>query len=541
MRNLSIALVLGLASLGVNAVSDAADVLVNGNFETGVGIPNWTLTTSITGIPGSTYPSVFEHSSSAAYPDFATGLGLFVKPATAVNGPDYNHNNLVDAPDYVLWRKDPTANGGDPDGYNTWRANFGTNTNRQINLTLDHDPVTVGASTTARTFTFSGYSFWGNGDGSDPTTGYSGGVTTLNAQSPSGSVPSPTQSVLQIDFLNAFSTVLATKTLNLRTGLDQDNNVVQSPLSNDALWHQSTFTVNDPFLGTSNTTSTSKIKVRVALTNMVANFGYQDVLLDNFSLFKNSETLDRLNPTPTNNQNGNLDTSGTPVGWTIATAAHPATFSNGSPRPSPTSIQFANPSINPASNHTSGGSWGVWLRPFVNTTDYVATDPANNVDGTLTQTVAGLAGASYAFSAWTVWEQNYCGGLANSGTTTFLKMEFLDGSNNAIGSPVLLDLYQAGMRNSPTAPFQTGDWQHWATPTTVAPAGTAHVRVSMGGLAMFNSGTNPQSAFFDDLALLQTSGSGTVNLLTGGVPEPTTCWLMVVASIWALGIRRHSR
>jgi hypothetical protein len=120
-------------------------------------------------------------------------------------------------------------------------------------------------------------------------------------------------------------------------------------------------------------------------------------------------------------------------------------------------------------------------------------------------------------------------------------MEFLDGSNNAIGSPVLLDLYQAGMRNSQTAPFQTSDWHQWATPTTVAPAGTAHVRVSMGGLAMFNSGTNPQSAFFDDLALLQTSGSGTVNLLAGSVPEPTTLCFGLMAMSAGLGIRRRRR
>ncbi|HEX9832111.1 MAG TPA: hypothetical protein VGA66_03335, partial [Mycobacterium sp.] len=27
--------------------------------------------------------------------------------------------------DYVLWRKSPGDFGGDPDGYNDWRANFG--------------------------------------------------------------------------------------------------------------------------------------------------------------------------------------------------------------------------------------------------------------------------------------------------------------------------------------------------------------------------------------------------------------------------------
>ncbi|HEY3394930.1 MAG TPA: hypothetical protein VGK58_19655 [Lacipirellulaceae bacterium] len=38
---------------------------------------------------------------------------------------DYNGDGTVDAADYVLWRKDPAAHGGDPAGYNTWRANFG--------------------------------------------------------------------------------------------------------------------------------------------------------------------------------------------------------------------------------------------------------------------------------------------------------------------------------------------------------------------------------------------------------------------------------
>jgi hypothetical protein len=530
MRNLSIVLVLGLASLGVgNAVSDAAEVITNGNFETGIGIPNWTLTTSVTGIPGSSYPSIFEHSSDGNYcpTTGCSGLGLLVKPATAANGPDYNHNNIVDGADYVLWRKDPTnaAFGGDPGGYNTWRANFGTNTNRQVNLTLEHDPVTVGTSTTARTFTFTGYEYWGNGDGSDPTTGYSGGATpTLNAQSPSGAVPSPTQSVFQIDFLNAFSNVLSTATLDLRT----DGQV------NDAVWHPHSLAVADPFLGSSSTTSTSKIRVRVALNNMVANYGYQDVLVDNFSLFNSGSnpTLDRLAST-----NGNLDISGAPVGWTVVTAAHDNPERN-PPRTPPTSIQFASPSINPNSNHTPGGNWGVWIRPFVNTTDPpYAGDPALNVDGYITQTVAGVAGNSYTFSAWAAWEQNYCGGLANSGTSTFMKMEFLNGSNNVIGSPVLLDLYQAGMRNSPNAPIQASDWQQWTMPTTIAPAGTANIRVSVGGLAMFNSGANPQSAFFDDLSLV-IPGSGAGNLLAGTVPEPTALCLAFIA-IAGLGIYRR--
>jgi hypothetical protein len=38
---------------------------------------------------------------------------------------DYNADGMVDAADYVVWRKDPAAFGGDPAGFNTWQTNFG--------------------------------------------------------------------------------------------------------------------------------------------------------------------------------------------------------------------------------------------------------------------------------------------------------------------------------------------------------------------------------------------------------------------------------
>lgn len=38
---------------------------------------------------------------------------------------DYNGDGKVNAADYVVWRNDPASHGGNPAGYNAWRANFG--------------------------------------------------------------------------------------------------------------------------------------------------------------------------------------------------------------------------------------------------------------------------------------------------------------------------------------------------------------------------------------------------------------------------------
>jgi hypothetical protein len=49
---------------------------------------------------------------------------LTLEPA----GPDgdYNGDGKVNAADYVVWRKNPGSFGGDPEGYEAWRANFGS-------------------------------------------------------------------------------------------------------------------------------------------------------------------------------------------------------------------------------------------------------------------------------------------------------------------------------------------------------------------------------------------------------------------------------
>jgi hypothetical protein len=72
----------------------------------------------------------FDPLFASAEPDaFVMGLrfaeeglaSIFGFPRLFIPPGDYNRNGLVDAADYVVWRK----NGGTPEEYNTWRAHFG--------------------------------------------------------------------------------------------------------------------------------------------------------------------------------------------------------------------------------------------------------------------------------------------------------------------------------------------------------------------------------------------------------------------------------
>jgi hypothetical protein len=91
-----------------------------------------------------------------------------------------------------------------------------------------------------------------------------------------------------------------------------------------------------------------------------------------------------------------------------------------------------------------------------------------------------------------------------------LKLEFLSASDVVIGSPVVLDLYTAGMRaDADGGNIEPEDWQQFATPMTTAPAGTVNVRVTLDAQGMFNSfSEGPQSAFFDDFMLLTSEVAG---------------------------------
>jgi hypothetical protein len=65
-------------------------------------------------------------SSSATFQndEYFAGSGVITLTPVGLTG-DYNGDGVVDAADYVVWRKNPGGFGGDPAGYNSWRANFG--------------------------------------------------------------------------------------------------------------------------------------------------------------------------------------------------------------------------------------------------------------------------------------------------------------------------------------------------------------------------------------------------------------------------------
>jgi hypothetical protein len=435
-----------LAIFGIgHSSAQAAEVLVNGNLEESVSPLGWSLTTSITGAPGETIPSLYEHNDGANQPTVIPGeLGLLMKPQAGNQGIHAGENLMT-------------------------------------NLTLEQTATGI----VGRTYTFTGHTYFG-GNPAEPTEGYSGGVDLLHTGSPSdptpedlmdpASVPSPTETMFEVAFLNSSNVVIGSPTvLDLRT-----------EQMNDAMWRQHTLVTPAAPSGT------AKVRVRVAATDVVENFGFQNVMFDNFTLRDSVATgFERLT-------NPGLNTPGDPLGWTQTEGPMGAD-----------SLAFATPIIAENSNHTSGGQQGLWLRPFVNTTQFEPDIPT--VFATLAQTVPGTPGAEYTFSAWTAWQKGYAGGLAGSGVQTLLKMEFLDSSGDPIpGETETVDLYVAGMRNDTDGPsdqLEPEDWQQFSTLPTTAPAGTASVRVSVEGLEMFNSFDNPQSAFFDDFSLITTAVS----------------------------------
>jgi hypothetical protein len=184
----------------------------------------------------------------------------------------------------------------------------------------------------------------------------------------------------------------------------------------------------------------------------------------------------------------------------------------------------------------------MWLRGFVNTTQF---EPdLLDVFGYASQVVPGTPGAAYSFSAWSAWESGYSGGLANTTTQTFLKMEFLNGQT--VIDTQLLDLLVAGQvsddnsgANENLGNVEFDDWRQFFL-NAVAPLGTTDVRVSVGATGMFNNDLDGfQAAFFDEMSLVETLPGAGVG--STAVPEPASIVLVGIAMALAGAVRRRGR
>ncbi|MCI0335765.1 MAG: PEP-CTERM sorting domain-containing protein [Planctomycetes bacterium] len=489
-KQLAFSVVITLAACGVcNPPAAAVELLVNGNLESSISPPGWTLTQTITDNPAtmeneSLLPvSATEQISFANQPMTIGGeLGLLVKPTSGNSG----------------------VYAGD---------------NHKTNVLLSQ---TFTGVNTSRFYTFTGHSFFG-GDALPETAsdGYSGGVTLLHSGSPSDPTPmdpddpatvaSPTVTTFKMEFLNASDVVLPSGTVTLDIRTDRE---AQSSPANDAMWRMHTVGgVNTVGQGKPPTGAT-KLRVTAAANDMITNFGFQSLYFDNFSLKDNVlTTTERLS-------NNNLNTVGPPNGYTITEGPLAGPGSTLPPEGQPGDIvRFIG-----FADHThflpgQSGAQGMWLAAFGNTTEY---DPdVLTVDGSVSQTVPGAPGGDYTFSAWSAWENHYSGGLDPS-VQTLMKMEFLDSSSMPIGMPLVLDLLrgpdgilpgQPGDTNdgqindADDGPITEADWRQFSLNGT-APALTAFVRITAAGLGMFNTfptglPDTSQSAFFDDFSLIE--------------------------------------
>ncbi|MEM8946217.1 MAG: hypothetical protein AAGD11_13675 [Planctomycetota bacterium] len=300
---------------------------------------------------------------------------------------------------------------------------------------------------------------------------FGGGVTTLSSMSPLGTVAPPTETTFELAFLNSGGSVIGSP-LVLDVNADRITQI-GFPDPNDDGWYQHVLTQTAP-------ASAVSARVTAASRKMVFNQDpNQSAFFDTFSF------TDTNDPSTELLENDDLEEEPSEFGaqWVV-------TEVEGGNLPGEAVLEsrgFAN-------RPDSGGSLGVWLKPFVG-------DAAQPADGFLTQTVPGVEGGEYTFNGWARWEANYSGGDPSFNTETFMELAFLDGTGSEIGSPIALDL-------STTAQANGGPWlDHTLTGT--APAGTVEVRVSAGALGMED---NPlggqQSAFFDDFSLMLAS-SGT--------------------------------
>lgn len=382
--------------------------------------------------------------------EFITGSSDAINAAQPIN---FN----PDSGDAELWLRS-FAGGSTPGPDNL--------TNAVLSQTV---PATPGVN-----YTFTGKSRW--------EVNYSGAVTTLDAGSPLGAAPSPTDTNLVLEFLDSGGSVLDSQTLDLRPSHDEFN---------AGIWIDHSLSHTAP-------ASTASVRVAAEARDMVFNTNpMQSAFFDTFTLEDGSAT-ELLT-------NADLDTP-TPSGldaWTVE---------NVDPE-NPTNDEIIR-TAGFANRPESGGSEGIWLSSFFGSVD-------QPVDGLLSQTIEAAEGNQYTFSGWSRWETNFSGGVdtidaANengdggkaSPTEVFLELAFLDGSGTVIDTPLTLDVRDDREAQSGGTANDAAWYEHELT--GAAPTGTASVRVLAAMLDGVNNVNPNQSAFWDDFALVAGPGGGLV-------------------------------
>jgi hypothetical protein len=273
------------------ASASATEVLNNGGLELSTGPYAWTLTQSITGMPGAPISASEQLDAAQEWvtnPLDTPGLGLFLKPQSGNEG-DYQDQN------------------------------------KAVNVSLTQT-VNFGASAAGRTYTFTAHSF--------VQAAASNILTTLYPDSPSGAIASPTQTYFELAFLNSSNAVLGT------------------PATVDLRADPTTEAWRSQFVSATAPAGTTKIRVSAVANNMVASCvsscpAGQDVYFDNFTLRDgNVPTLERLAPNlpdaATSGYSGNLNSIAAPTFWSIEkTSQDNIQFSSAS---------YARNTNNPASN-----------------------------------------------------------------------------------------------------------------------------------------------------------------------------------------------
>jgi autotransporter-associated beta strand protein len=115
----------------LDAISDTAMLSLGGASrgiaDLGAGINEMVGSLVLGGVTQTQAGTYGSTASSAVFQNdqFFAGTGVITIAAPPGQDGDYNEDGVVDAADYVAWRKSPGDFGGDPAGYNTWVANFG--------------------------------------------------------------------------------------------------------------------------------------------------------------------------------------------------------------------------------------------------------------------------------------------------------------------------------------------------------------------------------------------------------------------------------